>query len=174
MVTFGRCHNDGRTDHVAQQGRGEVLPNGNRVSSPAVSWRLCCATQSQVWLPMSSPNALSWNALFCVFPAVLLQALAPSPAAGTAAAGPPRRGTCWPRSLRGGSCGTRLMVRARVFRVPSLGWGHGTSAVPALPWAQPSWPVPGQAIHLSTSSTVVPRAQLCIQRAPHCRESALI
>lgn len=62
------------------------------VSSRAVSWGLCCAIQSQVWLLMSSPNALSWYTLFCVFPAVLLQALAPSPASRASGSGaaPPR------------------------------------------------------------------------------------
>lgn len=85
---------------------------------------------------MCSLNAFSWYTLFCVFPAVLLQALALSPAARTAAAGPPRRGTCWPRSLRSGSYSTRLMARARgqvwVFRVPSPGRGRRASAVPVL------------------------------------------
>lgn len=56
---------------------------GNGVSSPAVSGGIFCAIQSQVWLLMSSPSALSWYMLFCVFPAVLLQALGPEPSSRT-------------------------------------------------------------------------------------------
>lgn len=55
----------------------------NGVSSPAVSGGIFCAIQSQVWLLMSSPNALSWYVLFCVFPAVPLQALGPEPSSRT-------------------------------------------------------------------------------------------
>lgn len=140
----GHCHcNSHANDRAARQGWGVVLPHGDRVSSPAVSWGLCCAIQSQVWLLMSSPNALSWYALFCVFPAVLLQALARSPAARTAAAGPPRQGTCWPRSC------VRAPTAPTGQQGPGATWGcsgcppqdRAMSSSSALPWAQPSWPV---------------------------------
>lgn len=57
-----------------------------------MSWGICCAIQSQVWLLMSSPNALSWYMLFCVFPAVLLQALGlePSGRDASSVAAPPK------------------------------------------------------------------------------------
>lgn len=56
---------------------------GNGVSPPVVSGGIFCALQSQVWLLLSSPNALSWYMLFCVFPAVPLQALGPKPSSRT-------------------------------------------------------------------------------------------
>lgn len=159
MATFaccpswrGRCHRSG----TPVQGRGEVLPNGNRVSSPAVCWGLFCATQSQVWLLMSSPNALSWNALFCVFPAVLLQALAPSPAAGTAARGRPAEDVLATEPARG-SC------RTGVLRVPSPGQGLSCACPPALP---------SLASAILASASTAPSPQCVQYRGCHKHSSA--
>lgn len=78
-----------------------------------MSWGIRCAIQSQVWLLMTSPNALSWYVLFCVFPAVLLQGLGPEPSSqdGSSVAALPRDMLAV-EPARGLSYSARLTARA--------------------------------------------------------------
>ena len=114
---------------------------GNGVFPPAVSWGICCAIQSQVWLLLSSPSARSWYVLFCGFPAVLLQVLGPEPSSrDTRSVAAPPRDRLAAEPARGFSYSAWLTARASgggwECGVPSPGgglWGLRCDCPPAVP-----------------------------------------